>query len=247
MHYDQAYSLLIEKLERELSPDLTYHNPGHTRSVIEATQLLCELEKLDEHNTQLLITAALFHDAGFIRSYHEHEEKSCELAKEYLPEFGYNEEDIQAICKMIMATKLPQQPTDIFQSIICDADLHYLGTDNYFPIAEHLYQEYKKLDIVKSRADWKKMQIQFFNTHRYFTRSAKEKYDKEKQENFRVLSREDDPPEKKGYLSTLKDIFFVLVVIVIAGLALKVFLAPHNFPAVGVSAIFLLTHEIDRA
>jgi predicted metal-dependent HD superfamily phosphohydrolase len=200
MHYDQAYSFIIEKLEQELSPDLTYHNPHHTRSVIQATQQLCDLEKLDEYHTTILATAALFHDAGFLRSYHDHEEKSCHLAREYLPGFGYDEKDIDRICQQIMATKLPQQPSNIFESIICDADLHYLGTDDYFLIAETLYQEYKKLDIVKNRAEWKNMQIQFFDSHRYFTRSAKEKYEKKKEENLRLLKRADEPLEKNGHL-----------------------------------------------
>ena len=193
MHYDQAYSFLIDKLERELSPDLTYHNAQHTISVLHATQVLCEHENLDQYHTKILITAALFHDAGFLRSYHDHEEKSCHLAKEYLPQFGYVEKDIDNICRLIMATKLPQQPSDVFESVICDADLHYLGTDDYFLIAENLFKEYKTLDIVKNREEWKRMQIQFFNSHRYFTRAAIEKYEKKKEENFRLLQREDEP------------------------------------------------------
>jgi len=194
MHFDQAQSFLIEKLEQELSPDLTYHSAHHTRSVIQATQLLCEHEKLDEHQTTLLTTAALFHDAGFLRSYQDHEERSCDVAEEYLPQFGYSEKEIHYINKLIMATKLPQRPSNVFESIICDADLHYLGTDNYFLFAENLFQEYKKLGIVKNRADWKDMQIQFFNIHRYFTRSAKEKYEKKKAENYELL-KESEPLE----------------------------------------------------
>src|SRR4030095_16287412 len=99
MHYDQAYSFLIEKLEQELSPDYTYHNAHHTRSVIQATQQLCEYEKLDEHQTEVLATAALFHDAGFLKNYQNHEEVSCEVAKEYLPQFGYNNKHIYAVCR----------------------------------------------------------------------------------------------------------------------------------------------------
>jgi len=140
MQYDQAHSFLIEKLEQELSPDFTYHNAHHTRSVVQATQQLCEHEKLDEHHTKVLTTAALFHDAGFLKSYHDHEEESCHVAKEYLPQFGYSEKEIHHICRLIMATKLPQRPSNVFESIICDADLHYLGTDNYFLIAENLFQ-----------------------------------------------------------------------------------------------------------
>ena len=65
MHYDQVHSFLTANLEQELSPDLTYHTAHHTRSVIQATQVLCEHEKLDEHHTKVLTTAALFHDSGF--------------------------------------------------------------------------------------------------------------------------------------------------------------------------------------
>jgi len=79
----------------------------------------------------------------------------------------------------------------LFESIICDADLHYLGTDSYFLIAENLFKEYKKLDIVKDRVDWKTKQVQFFNAHRYFTRSAKEKYEHKKEENFQLLQKKD--------------------------------------------------------
>jgi predicted metal-dependent HD superfamily phosphohydrolase len=199
MQYDQAHSFLIEKLEKELSPDFTYHNSQHTRSVIQATLELCEHEKLNEHHTKVLATAALFHDAGFLRSYQNHEEISCQVAKEYLPQFSYSEKEIHNVCLLIMATKLPQRPSNVFESIICDADLHYLGTDNYFLIAENLFQEYKKLDIVKNRAEWKEKQIQFFNSHRYFTRSAIEKYEKKKGENLRLLKTEDNPLEKRGH------------------------------------------------
>lgn len=245
MQYEQAYAFLTEKLEQELSPDYTYHNAQHTKSVIQATQQLSQLENLDDHHTKLLSTAALFHDAGFLKSHKDHEEVSCQVAKEYLPQFGYSEKDITHIGKLIMATKLPQRPNNLFESIMCDADLHYLGTDNYFLIAENLYQEYKKLDIVKNRAEWKKKQIQFFNAHRYFTRAGKEKYAKKKDENFRLLKSEGEIHERGNmYVSTAKDIFFMIMGVVIAGFALKGFLVPNNFFDGGVTGISLLIHEI---
>jgi predicted metal-dependent HD superfamily phosphohydrolase len=202
MQYEQAYAFLMEKLEQELSPDYSYHNAQHTKSVIQATQQLSQLENLDEYHAKILSTAALFHDAGFLQNYKDHEEVSCLVAKDYLPQFGYSEKEIHHVCGLIMVTKLPQRPTNIFESIICDADLHYLGTDNYFLIAENLYQEYKKLGIVKDRADWKKKQIQFFKAHRYFTRAAKEKYTEKKEENFKLLKSDGEGGDKgSGYLS----------------------------------------------
>jgi hypothetical protein len=34
----------------------------------------------------------------------------CERAKKYLPDFGYNDDEIDKICNCIMATQLPQNP-----------------------------------------------------------------------------------------------------------------------------------------
>ena len=35
--------------------------------------------------------------------------------------------DIEIICGIIMATKIPQRPKNYLEEIICDADLNYLG------------------------------------------------------------------------------------------------------------------------
>ena len=49
------------------------------------------------------------------------------MAKEELPKFGLSEKDIELICGMIMATKIPQNPKTKLEKIIADADLEYLG------------------------------------------------------------------------------------------------------------------------
>lgn len=60
-----------------------------------------------------------------------HEFEGCLIARTALPGFGYTGEDIM-ICGMIMATKIPQSPTNILEEIICDADLDYLRAVNIF-------------------------------------------------------------------------------------------------------------------
>jgi hypothetical protein len=64
------------------------------------------------------------------------------IAKEYLPLFGFAEKDIDCICGMIMATKIPQQPRTKLQEIICDADLDYLGRDDFYTIGRTLFEEF---------------------------------------------------------------------------------------------------------
>ncbi|HEV8283797.1 MAG TPA: YitT family protein [Chitinophagaceae bacterium] len=245
MRYEQAYSFLMQKLERELSPDFTYHNTHHTNSVIKVAEQLANKENIEPCNVEILNTASLFHDAGFLDGYKNHEEISCKLAKSYLPDFGYTETDINQVCRLIMATKLPQAPSNILESIICDADLHYLGTDRYFAISENLFHEYIKLGIVKNRAEWRKKQIQFFTSHRYFTESAIREYEAKKQENLRLLKKEDIAIQKDhGLAATIQDILLMIVGVIIAGFALKGFLVPNKFFDGGITGISLLVHEL---
>jgi uncharacterized protein len=84
----------------------------------------------------LLKTACLFHDIGFTISGQDHEERGCEIAEEVLPDLNYDSDQINRIKGMIMATKIPQTPNNKLEQIICDADLDYLGRDDFFSIGD---------------------------------------------------------------------------------------------------------------
>jgi predicted metal-dependent HD superfamily phosphohydrolase len=64
----------------------------------------------------LLMTAALWHDTGFILTYKDHEEASCQLCKKHLPDFGYSPEEVEIVISLIMDTKLPNNPTNLIES-----------------------------------------------------------------------------------------------------------------------------------
>lgn len=172
--YTQTKDFILGKISQELSPSLTYHCYNHVIDVITAATYLAEAEKLSEIETELLKVAVLFHDSGFIVSSENHEERGCEYAREYLPGFGYTDEEIKVICETIMATQFPHQPTSHLQEIICDADLDYLGRDDFYIIGERLFQELKLKNAVADFNEWNKMQIVFLETHTYFTKSARE-------------------------------------------------------------------------
>src|SRR6476646_5422368 len=101
MGYEQVYDFLIRKLETELPVYLTYHTTEHTLAVIAATEHLAVGEKIGDEELILLKTAALFHDAGFLQQSDGHEEISCLLAREYLPVYGYNDNQVEQVCRMI--------------------------------------------------------------------------------------------------------------------------------------------------
>jgi uncharacterized protein len=187
MLFHKAKAFILDKLRSELPAHLTYHCFDHTLDVYAAAENLGDLEKISPFQTELVLTAALFHDSGFIISPESHEEESCRIAEEYLPLYGYDIDDLEAIKGMIMATRLPQVPKNLLEEIIADADLDYLGRDDFFPISEGLYQEFLRSGVVDNYDDWNKLQVSFFENHHYFTHSAQRIRNQKKAENLALI------------------------------------------------------------
>jgi len=164
-----AENFIITRLKNELSPSLTYHGPHHTSDVLNAAIKIGQIENLTPEEMGLLKVAVAFHDAGFIYVYKDHEEKGCEMAKEILPSFGFSEKQIEIICGMIMATKIPQNPKNKLEEIIGDADLDYLGRNDAYPIAQSLFDELKVHANLTDEKKWNDIQIGFLKNHEYHT------------------------------------------------------------------------------
>jgi uncharacterized membrane-anchored protein YitT (DUF2179 family)/predicted metal-dependent HD superfamily phosphohydrolase len=247
--YGRVYTFLIKKLEAELPAFLTYHNVQHTIGVLETIEHLIIKEKVANEDSWLLLTAGLFHDAGFIKEYQNHEEQSCVIAREVLPQFDYTEESIKRIEQLIMATKLPQAPATHLEQIICDADLYYLGAEDFFPTAEKLYKEFKQEEIVSSYEDWQTRQLKFLETHRFFTTTALAEREERKQLYIKQLQLKYKIEKKKSRFSdhtleNIQDAFLMILGVIIAGFALKMLLVPNHFFDGGVTGISLLIHEM---
>ncbi len=179
---------IIHLFDNGMDPALSYHDLGHTLDVSEAARRIAAREGLASEDVILLETAALLHDTGMSVSYEKHESASVRIASEILPGFGYTKENVDTICRLIMVTRLPQQPSDLSGMILCDADLDYLGRDDYQILAFKLRQEWKKKNIHHtSLAEWFRFQLRFLEGHHYFTHTAKLWRDPGKLNNIREI------------------------------------------------------------
>ncbi|MEP7165457.1 MAG: phosphohydrolase [Ferruginibacter sp.] len=165
---------VMNLLKSKLPLSYHYHEPAHTLYVQDKTIEIATQENCTPKEIALLSVAALWHDTGFINIYKGHEEESCKLAMQYLPGYGYSADDIQTICGMIMATKLPQSPKNKLEEIIADADLEYLGAKDADIMAEKLFSELQSLNPALTREKWNRQQISFIKNHHYFTRFCRE-------------------------------------------------------------------------
>jgi uncharacterized membrane-anchored protein YitT (DUF2179 family)/HD superfamily phosphodiesterase len=247
MQYQQVYDFLMPKLENDLPAYYTYHNAAHTKSVIIAAGHLAQKENISGDDLTILKTAALFHDAGFLQQADGHEEISCIWAREHLPKYNYTDSQVEHICRIIMATRLPQTPADKLGEIICDADLFYIGKEGYAANAANLYKEFKHRGIVKTESEWPLMQVEFLSTHKFFTQSATDELDEAKQEILKELNAGIEASLSAHHTDTpaqlLQDLLLTIIGITIAAVALKLFLVPNHFFDGGVTGISLLIHE----
>jgi class 3 adenylate cyclase/HD superfamily phosphodiesterase len=174
IRFDDLEEHVMNILEEKLPRNLYYHNLKHTIDVTVQVELIGRGEGITDEELLLLKTAALFHDTGFINTYKDHEEAGVLLAKSILPNYDYTQEQIDAIEKIIMVTKLPPKPKNLLQQIICDADLDYLGRVDFIPVSGNLFRELTEHKIIQDDINkWNEIQITFIEKHQYFTETAK--------------------------------------------------------------------------
>ena len=167
-----AKQYALNRLYNELSPDHYYHHVSHTLDVCKAINEIAKEEGVSEEELILLRTAGYFHDLGFVKQYANNEPIAAKIAKEVLPELGYDEKQIAIIENLILATKVPQKPNNHLENIICDADLDYLGRDDFYEISQSLLKEWQAYGLVETEEEFNYKQVSFFEAHHYFTETA---------------------------------------------------------------------------
>lgn len=180
----KIYFHIKDKLEN--SPEVQkffYHGWMHTKSVYDAVFYLGRLENVDNEDFEKLKIAALYHDTGYTTGKAEnHEYQSVAIALKELPSFGIDDQRISHICRLIVSTVPKIGPAGLLEEIMHDADLEYLGRDYYMFVSELLRRE-KGI----SHKTWNVEQISFLHGHRFFTTSAQNLFDDQKEINIRKL------------------------------------------------------------
>ena len=162
-----------------------YHNFTHTAEVAKATEEIADAMGIKDDEKEVLLIAAWFHDIGHIETCNGHEDIGIKLAKQFLTENNYPLSKIETVVSLINATRMPRDPKNILEEIICDADLHHLGTNKYDKRSE-LYKneiEAQKHSKIKE-VDWLQNNLEFLKEHKFYTSFAKDRYEIQKNINY---------------------------------------------------------------
>lgn len=188
LNFEQAKRYALDRLERELPSHLYYHGISHTRDdVVPAVEALAALEGIQGNSLLLLLTAAWFHDVGYVEQARHHELISARIALQVLPGFGYSARQVEIVRWAILATALPQSPQTLLEQILTDADLDVLGRDDFMHSNEKLRRELAFFGQEFSDAKWLARQLKFLEDHTYFTASARSLREASQSKNIQML------------------------------------------------------------
>jgi uncharacterized protein len=160
---------VLNKLKADLPEHLTYHGIEHTMDVLDVCEQYIRRLNLGEEERFLLRIGAIVHDMGFLKGSANHEEVGARMASELMLKLGMKAAQIEEVTGLVLSTKIPQTPKNELQKIICDADLDYLGRDDYPEISQRLYKEFKFMKVIQTDEDWKNLQINFLKAHFFHT------------------------------------------------------------------------------
>lgn len=178
---------VVERFE-SLGNDMHFHNLEHTLLVVEAVQLIGRATGLTTDERFLLILAAFLHDVGYTEKYIGHEELSAIVGENFLKRNGLPTAQIKVVTDCILATRFPQQPKNLMEQVICDADFYHLSLIDYPVFAQKLKQEWElKLYKVFSNKEWDALNLKFLENHSYFTAFGQGVLQKNKDKNIAKL------------------------------------------------------------
>ena len=191
---EYVFSLLQEKLPYTV----IYHNLNHTLRVVSKIEELISGESITGQNAYLLRIAAWFHDVGYIEGPANHEIRSAKVAENFL-KGKINDEDLERVKELILATRMDAKPESHLEKVMKDADCSHLASNSVEEISELLLQELKLSGIASfSELEWKRENIKFFtHGHRFYTNYAIENWQPKKQKNLLKLHKSVEQLEEK--------------------------------------------------
>jgi len=184
----ESSKYVSDYLSINLDSKFTYHNLSHTMYVVKAAEMIASSMKIESHQKKILLVAAWFHDTGYTRQTDNHETAGASIAEKFLVEKKVDDEDIEIVKSCILATRCPQKPDSILQSILCDADMMHLSDKAFMDIGFSLRMEWEMTKDKKfTDEEWYDLSIQFVTAHRYHTSFAVKNLEEHKNKNLKKL------------------------------------------------------------
>ncbi len=197
--YKKAADYVRDLFEKNPGDKLFFHNLHHTETVVERTKEIAAHYNLSEKDMLVLYIAAWFHDTGhlFSQTMKNHEEKSVDVMKKFMSDYDDDKELIQSIEDCIMATKMPRNPKNLVQEIICDADTYHFGTKDFKDTNKNMRKEFNLREEKISKEDWDEGTLKMLDAHQFYTEYCRDMLNDKKKDNIKLIKKNIKKYEEK--------------------------------------------------
>lgn len=190
--YKQAEIYVKDLFNKLYNSKLVFHDLKHTENVVKRSEEIAVHYKLSNKEMLTLYVAAWFHDTGhlYTEGFHKHEEESVHIMKRFMHEYDdADKELIPGIEACIMATKMPRNPINLLQEIICDADVYHLGTKDFKETNWKVFEEYNLRAEQISKHDWGIKSLEVLKDIHFYTSYCKGLLDEKRKANMKKLKK----------------------------------------------------------
>ena len=199
-HIKRAADLNTANLPIESYP---YHNYTHVDDVVReslffalADRELGAPDALNDHQLELLMTAALYHEIEYHQGPKGHEQRGANVSEEDLPTI-YDFSDRHLIADAIKDTQLitvdnhlaqKQTPTNVLSRYLMDADMSNFGRTDFFDKMRLVFRETKKTTVSDiAQRDFEEKTRAFLTHHEWKSDAAKLLREPQRLENVQAL------------------------------------------------------------
>ena len=192
MNIVELASVYVKELfDNKLPKNFVYHNYHHTATVVKAVQEIIDTIEISYEDKEKLLISAWFHDTGYTEGTSNHEEKSAEIASEFLKDNNKDQNYINEIKNLIMVTVFNYIPKTELEKIIKDADYVHFSKKEYIKTSELLRVEWEQTcNKCFFDKEWMLENYKLLKQkHHYYTNYAKNNWQKNKEENIKIIEQ----------------------------------------------------------
>jgi hypothetical protein len=164
--------MITKMFDDEAPPNLYFHNPSLVKSVGNQVELLATAENLPEEEFVNLKLATVFLFTGFITDYEKPMEASMRLVEEILPNYGFDQENIETT-KILIRNSFTDHLETASDNILHDARYDYLGRVDYMKLTDKLLRERTEYGKHSDKKSWIEIQKKQLSDKEFITKTAR--------------------------------------------------------------------------
>ena len=183
---NEAEEYVSETFKAEQKNQYPYHNFSHTQNVVHHALEIAAHYELTEKDITLLGIAAWFHDVGHLYTTpQDHELKSVEVMQKFMEARKQPQGITAEVAEIIMATDYRQEPSNLLQQIIRDADTYHFGTKDFKNTNKLVKKEFEIRGMAAQTKSWTAQTLNKLQEHKFYTSYCMEILNSGKEQNIK--------------------------------------------------------------